>query len=164
MSRSVTVDGRSGELVTGENVVAIHFPDLGISSEMPMTTKLTIIVRLNGASPETAEAMLLSIEFSGPIPGEFIVGFKHPLPTYASDGSLIDLGVEFVGPDFQDPALQSKFDAIGLDLQIDHFLGARHTVLVRAPAEVALAQLQEALAAIDGFDFVEHNVRGLGLM
>jgi hypothetical protein len=57
VQRRVRVDGRRARLVTKDNVVAIRFP--GSDGK----AKLTMSVRVNGADPKVAEAMLLSIDF-----------------------------------------------------------------------------------------------------
>jgi hypothetical protein len=57
-SRTVTVDGKSARLVSKDGVVVgIHFP------QVSGKTRLTMVVRLNGADPKLAETLLRSIDF-----------------------------------------------------------------------------------------------------
>jgi hypothetical protein len=55
--RKVVVDGKEARLLTKEDAVAIHFPS--VSGK----TRLTMLVKLNGAGQSVGETIALSIRF-----------------------------------------------------------------------------------------------------
>lgn len=83
--------------------------------------------------------------------GEWILGFSDPANQF-----------DPAGPNVTNPELQAQFDAMGLGIQFDHFLGERDVVLIRVPETVGKDQLRAALAGLERFAHVERNHLGFG--
>jgi hypothetical protein len=62
-NRDVTVDGRPAQIATGDGVIGLFVPKTAPPSSPGHGASLSLLVRLRGASVETAEAMLLSVNF-----------------------------------------------------------------------------------------------------
>ena len=58
-----TIDGRRARIARNEELIGVHFPDVNGGPKQPMTTKLTMFVKLNGAPPEIGETIFQTIEF-----------------------------------------------------------------------------------------------------
>jgi len=58
-----TIDGRRARIARNEELIGVHFPDVNGGPKQPMTTKLTMIAKLNGAPPEIGETIFQTIEF-----------------------------------------------------------------------------------------------------
>jgi hypothetical protein len=95
--------------------------------------------------------------------GEWIVGFQRRQPLYSEGGTLIDLGVDFIGDVLtqeQRAEAQALYDPLGLGIEFIKYLGIKQTALIKVPRGVTVEQLGAALATLEGFEHFEPNAYG----
>jgi hypothetical protein len=119
------------------------------------------------AAPGAAADGIVTIQWQGRQltmkEGEWIVGFQHRPRLYSEDGTLIDPGVDSIGPNLSPEQLaeaQAPYDALGLGIQFMQYLGIKQTALIKVPRRVTVEQLSAALAKLEGFENFEPNAYG----
>lgn len=104
----------------------------------------------------------VSMEWQGQLvyakAGEWIVGLERPQPTFGPSGELIDLNIEWAGPNTPpDPELQRYLQESDVDITFGGYAGSRDIFLVRTPESVTYEQLAAALAGLPKFSHVGPN-------
>jgi subtilisin family serine protease len=89
--------------------------------------------------------------------GEWIVSLDRPEPVFSPEGELIDLKIEWAGPNDKAPELQAQFDRSGLGLKFGRFLGSKDAILIDVPLGVTYDRLRTVLGAVPGFLNVAPN-------